>query len=184
MFERLLERLAQALESRSIAYMVIGGQAVLLYAEPRLTRDVDITLGLPVNRLAALTEVIGALGLKVRVDNAEDFVRQTMVLPCEDAASSIRVDFIFSNSPYEAEALSRVNRVTIGSSQVCYASVEDLIIHKLVAGRPRDIEDVRSILLKNPGYDRTYVQRWLAHFEQVTGGPLRAALADLERGSV
>jgi hypothetical protein len=54
----------------------------------------------------------------------------------EEAASSIRVDFIFSSSPYEAEALSRVNRVTIGGSQVCYPSVEDLIIHKLVAGRP------------------------------------------------
>lgn len=61
------------------------------------------------------------------------------------------------------------------------AVAEDLIIHKLVAGRPRDIEDVRSILLKNPGYDRAYVQRWLADFEQVTGGPLLAALSDRER---
>jgi hypothetical protein len=67
MFERLLERLAQALESRSIAYMVIGGQAVLLYAEPRLTRDVDVTLVLSVARLQTLLEVIGALGLRVRV---------------------------------------------------------------------------------------------------------------------
>ena len=41
MFERLLQRLAKALEGRSIAYMVIGGQAVLLYAEPRLARDID-----------------------------------------------------------------------------------------------------------------------------------------------
>lgn len=183
MFERLLERLAQALEGRSIAYMLIGGQAVLLYAEPRLTRDIDITLGLSVDRLPKLLEAIGPLGLRVRVENVEDFVRQTMVLPCEEAASSIRVDFIFSNSLYEAEALSRVNRVTIGSSQVRYASVEDLIIHKLVAGRPRDIEDVRSVLLRNADYDRAYVQRWLADFEQVTGGPLRAVLADLQCGS-
>jgi len=28
--------------------MVIGGQAVLLYGEPRLTRDIDITLGIGV----------------------------------------------------------------------------------------------------------------------------------------
>ena len=154
MFERLLERLAQALESRLIAYMVIGGQAVLLYAEPRLTRDIDITLGLSADRLPTLLDVIGTLGLRVRVENAEDFVRQTMVLPCEEVASSIRVDFIFSSSPYEAEALSRASRVKIGGSEVRYASVEDLIIHKLVAGRPRDIEDVRSILLKNSSYWR------------------------------
>ena len=101
MFERLLEKLARALEERSIACMVIGGQAVLLYAEPRLTRDVDITLGLPVARLATLLEVIDPLGL-----------------------------------------------------------------------------------LKNPGYDRAYLQRWLADFERLTGAPLRVVLADLESGSV
>jgi predicted nucleotidyltransferase len=184
MFERLLEKLARALDERSIAYMVIGGQAVLLYAEPRLTRDIDITLGLSAARLPTLLEIITVLGLKVRVQSAEDFVRQTMVLPCEEAASSIRIDFIFSTSPYEAVALSRVRRVKIGGSEVRYASVEDLIIHKLVAARPRDIEDVRSVLLRNPGYDRAYVQRWLEDFEQVTGAPLRAALADLERGIV
>ena len=80
MFERLLERLAQALEKRSIAYMLIGGQAVLLYAEPRLTRDVDVTLGLSVTRLPALLDVVHALNLRIRVQDAEDFVRQTMVL--------------------------------------------------------------------------------------------------------
>jgi hypothetical protein len=63
---------------------------------------------------------------------------------------------------------------------VRYASLEDLIIHKLVAGRPRDIEDVRSILVRNADYDREYVQRWLADFEAVTGDPLRLVLADLE----
>jgi len=70
--------------------------------------------------------------------------------------------------------------VRIGASEVRYASLEDLIIHKLVAGRPRDIEDVRSILVRNADYDREYVQRWLADFEAVTGDPLRRVLADLE----
>lgn len=65
MFERLLEKLGQVLEEHSIPYMVIGGQAVLLYAEPRLTRDIDITLGLPVAQLQTLLQVIAVLGLKV-----------------------------------------------------------------------------------------------------------------------
>jgi hypothetical protein len=43
------------------------------------------------------------------------------------------------------------------------------------------LQDVRSILFKNPRYDRPYVQRWLADFEQVTGAPLGAALAEVER---
>lgn len=182
MFERLLERLARELEARSIAYMVIGGQAVLLYAEPRLTRDIDITLGLSADRLPSLREVVAALRLGIRVTEPEDFVRQTLVLPCEEPQTGIRIDFIFSNSAYEAEALSRVKRVRIGASEVRYASVEDLIIHKLVAGRSRDIEDVRGILLKNPSYDADYVRRWLKHFEEITHAPLLAALSGLERG--
>jgi hypothetical protein len=45
MFTPLLERIALGLEKRQIAYMIIGGQAVLIYGEPRLTRDMDVTLG-------------------------------------------------------------------------------------------------------------------------------------------
>ncbi len=37
MFTQLLERLATALDLAEIPYMIIGGQAVLLYGEPRLT---------------------------------------------------------------------------------------------------------------------------------------------------
>jgi predicted nucleotidyltransferase len=72
--------------------------------------------------------------------------------------------------------------VRVGGSEVRYASVEDLIIHKIVAGRPRDIEDVRGILLKNPAYDTNDVRRWLKHFEEITDSPLLAALSDLQRG--
>ncbi|ALA57272.1 hypothetical protein NITMOv2_0837 [Nitrospira moscoviensis] len=45
MFAELLERLAGALDQAHLPYMVIGGQAVLLNGDMRLTRDIDITLG-------------------------------------------------------------------------------------------------------------------------------------------
>ena len=44
--KNLLTRLAHALDEKKIPYMIIGGQAMLLYGEPRLTRDVDVTVGL------------------------------------------------------------------------------------------------------------------------------------------
>ncbi len=43
MFEHLLAKIATALNKAEIPYMVIGGQAVLLYGEPRLTKGIDIT---------------------------------------------------------------------------------------------------------------------------------------------
>ena len=39
MFEELLSRISASLNKHSIPYMIIGGQAVLLYGEPHLTRD-------------------------------------------------------------------------------------------------------------------------------------------------
>ena len=45
MVESLLAKISLRLEQRGIPYMVIGGQAVLVHGEPRLTRDIDITLG-------------------------------------------------------------------------------------------------------------------------------------------
>ena len=165
MFSSLIERLAVSLDSAGIAYMLIGGQAVLLYGEPRLTRDIDITLGLPPSDVERLLALAANLAAEVLADKPAEFAAETSVLPCRDSATSIRIDFIFSWSAYEQEALSRVNKVTLGASQVCFASPEDVVVHKMVAGRPRDLEDVRSILVKNPGLDLDYIRKWLAEFD-------------------
>lgn len=70
-----------------------------------------------------------------------------MVLPCLDKRSGIRIDFIFSFSPYEAAALKKAREIKIDTRSVKIAAPEDLIIHKLIAGRPRDLEDVRSVII-------------------------------------
>jgi hypothetical protein len=44
-FPDLLARLTRELDGRAIPFMLIGGQAVLLHGTPRLTEDIDVTLG-------------------------------------------------------------------------------------------------------------------------------------------
>jgi len=166
MFEALLEQIAKGLDSRGIPYMLIGGQAVLLYGEPRLTRDVGVTLGAGPEKLPVVLDWIRSAGLQVLTATPEEFVANTLVLPCQEPLSGIRVDLIFSLSPYERQAIGRSRSVAIGKSGVRYATAEDLVIHKLVAGRARDIEDVRSVLLKNPGLDAEYIRHWLSELEK------------------
>jgi len=72
-FESLLKKLSQELNLQSIPYMVIGGQAVLLYGEPRLTKDIDITLGMNVGEVQKLINLINTLGLKILVDDYKQF---------------------------------------------------------------------------------------------------------------
>jgi hypothetical protein len=41
MFEKLISTLGLLLSKNKIPYMIIGGQAVLLYGIPRLTKDIE-----------------------------------------------------------------------------------------------------------------------------------------------
>jgi len=180
-FQKLLKKISRELKKASLPYMVIGGQAVLLYGEPRLTRDIDIALGIGVNELGKVKKIIPAMGLKILVKNDKEFVQRTMVLPTIDKESGIRVDFIFSFSPYEREAIKRARDIKMGRTLVKFASLEDVVIHKVISGRGRDIEDVKSILLKNLGYDSDYIARWLKEFDHSLGEKFLELFSNIEK---
>lgn len=178
-FSALLARIASTLETRGIPYMVIGGHAAVLYGEPRLTRDIDITLGVGPDRLGELLEIVRDADL-VPAQEAQDLALRNYVLPCADPATGIDVDLILSVSAYEQEALRRARAVAVGGVNVRFASVEDVLIHKIVAGRPRDIEDARAILAKSHTLDRPYLLRWLREFEATLSSPLVKQFKELE----
>ena len=73
--------------------MVIGGQAVLFYGEPRFTKDIDITLGVGIEKLDDLIKIVTNLKLKILTDKPKDFVKELMVLPVAEEASGIRISF-------------------------------------------------------------------------------------------
>jgi hypothetical protein len=178
-FQRLLKKVASSLDKFQIPYMVIGGQAVLLYGEPRLTKDIDITLGVGVDHLGEMKKIVDRLSLKYLTENVDDFAKETMVLPVIDQKSGIRIDFIFSYSPYERQAIERARKIAFGRTGVKFASLEDLVIHKMIAERPRDIEDVQSILLRNPEYDSQYIEKWLSQFDSALDKKYRESFAEL-----
>ena len=179
MFESLLALLARELDRAGIPYMVIGGQAVQLYGEPRMTRDIDVTVGLGSEGLARVLAVCGRCALKPLPARPDDFVRETMVLPALEERTGIRVDFVFSFTDYERQAIGRSRPVELAGTQVRFAAVEDVVIHKLVAGRPRDLEDARSIVIKNPGLDRGHVESWLAAFDRALDRDITASFRRL-----
>ena len=178
---QLLAALAQHLDKRGIPYMIIGGQAVLVYGEPRVTRDIDVTVGLTPDRFREIPPMAEAVGLTPLVDNPEAFSRQNFVAPYGHNLTGLRVDVIFSFTPYEQEALRRVRSIPVGGVHVRFASPEDVVIHKIFAGRPRDLEDARGILAKNPTIDQGYVRRWLRELADASDRPLEDNFATLVR---
>lgn len=180
MFENLLKKIASQLLKQNIPYMIIGGQAVLAHGEPRLTKDIDVTLGIGVDEWRRMEVVIREIGWQYLIRDVENFVKETMVLPVMDKESGIRIDFIFSFSPYERQAISRALDIELGGVAVKFAALEDVVILKIIAGRPRDIEDAKSILVKNPGYDRVYIREWLGEFDSSLEEDFTETFSNLE----
>lgn len=169
-FQDLIARVARALDSRGIPFMLIGGQAVLLHGEPRLTQDIDVTLGAGPQRLDDLLEATRQAALDPLPDDPAAFVRDTWVLPCEEPETALRVDFVFSTTPYEGKAIERAVRVEIAGESVPFASAEDLLLHKIFAGRPRDLEDAEGVVRrKGSDLDWAYVRKWAERFAEIPG---------------
>ena len=86
--------------------------------------------------------------------------------PLEDINTAIRIDLIFSQTDYEKSAIQRSIKIELKGIKVNFATVEDLLIHKIFAGRPKDFEDVKILILKNPGINKNYVRKWLKDFDK------------------
>ena len=120
MFERLLEQIAAELASRSLPYLIVGGQAVLVHGEPRLTRVIDVTLGVDVDRLDDLLAIVTHAGWNVLVQTPRDFVQKTSLLKiggnchCEEpkATKQSRNSLIAKNT--------RLPRCARNDSMMCY----------------------------------------------------------------
>lgn len=150
--------------------MLIGGQAVLLHGRPRLTEDVDVTLAMGPEGLPTILEAAASLGLEPLPDDVEGFVQETFVLPAADPETALRVDFIFSTTPYERQAIDRAEIVELEGAAVPFATAEDLLLHKLFAGRARDLEDAESVVRrKGADLDWDYLERWAREFAAIPG---------------
>ena len=182
-FSSLIAGISRELRAKRLSFMLIGGQAVLLHGRPRLTEDIDITLAADPSRLNDVLEACVALKLRALPEDIESFVQQCFVLPVLHDETGVRVDFIFSTTPYERVAIDRAVIVELRDEFVPFATAEDLIVHKLFAGRPIDLEDAAAVVRrKGPDLDWRYVEKWVGEFSEVPGREdLPDLLADLRK---
>jgi hypothetical protein len=142
----LLAALAVTLSRLRIPWYVFGAQAVIIWGRPRLTADLDITVRLGADEPEHLVRALEKAGFHLRVEGEKEFVRRTRVLPFVHRASELPVDIVLAGPGLEEAFLSRAVAVTVAGVRVPVISPEDLIATKILAGRPKDIEDVRGIL--------------------------------------
>ena len=143
--ETTLLKIAEIFNRNDIPYILIGGYSMALHGCPRLTQDLDITLGLDTDSLDKLLHICGS-DFKTLVTDPREFAEKTNVLLLEDKETGIRIDLIFSFIEFERQAVSNADTIEIDGVLIKNASIENLIIYKILAGRERDKEDVKILL--------------------------------------
>jgi hypothetical protein len=163
----VLAAVADVLRSGGLRWYVFGAQAVLVYGRPRLTADLDITVAAQDEQVPELVSRLGAAGLRLQSEATESFVRRTRVLPFVHEATGIPVDIVLAGPGLEAEFLANARDLVVAGVRVPVISPEDLVVTKLLAGRPKDIDDVDGILREQlPALDLARCRRFLSMLEE------------------
>ncbi len=141
-----IQRLLAKFDNRGV---IIGGIAVGFLGRPRLTEDVDAMFLL----------------------STQQFAHKNRVLLLQHAPTETNVDISLGVLPFEEEMVERRIVQSTSTLSIRLPTPEDLIIMKAVAHRPKDLEDIRTIIDKNPKLDVDRIRQWTKSFADVLETP-------------
>lgn len=150
------------LDGANIGYMLTGSMAMNYYAQPRMTRDIDVVVALrPAD--AALVAQLFSPDYYVSPEAVESSIANHSMFNLIHHESVIKVDCIVrKQGEYRLEEFSRRHRIKIEDFETWIVSKEDLILSKLLWAKDSHSElqlrDVKNLV--STGCDRDYIQRW------------------------
>jgi hypothetical protein len=165
---------------------VIGGMAVQRWGEPRLTQDVDVTVLVDPGSAERLVDEVLERFPGRRVDSRTFALTYRVLLV--RAANGVAIDLALGSTGFESESVERSTPWEVEPGcPIRTCSAEDLIVHKLIAGRPRDLADIDGIVMRQfARLDLERIRTWIAGFAGLKedtdlGRPLEMALVAARR---
>ena len=152
------------LDAANVPSMVIGGVAASVLGQPRLTQDVDALALLPESDWARVIAAADRHGIAPRIENPLEFASRSRVLLMRHVGSRIDIDLTFGSLLFERAAIENSEVHEIGGLRVHLPRIEDLLIMKAVAGRPKDLQDIEGLLAANPNADIAVARQWIREF--------------------
>lgn len=142
--------------------MLTGSVAMSYYAQPRMTRDIDMVVALERAHIEKISGLFGS-DYYVSEEAVSEAVRRKSMFNIIHFESVIKVDFIvLVKTPFGAKAFERRSIVSLRDFQTTIISREDLILSKLLwskdSGSEMQLRDVRNLLDAN--CDLSYLRLW------------------------
>jgi hypothetical protein len=150
------------LDGAGIAYMLTGSMAMNYYAQPRMTRDIDVVVALRPADAVRMVRLFSP-DYYVSREAVVSSIAQQSLFNLIHNESVIKVDCIVrKQSEYRLAEFNRRQRIKIEDFETWIVSKEDLILSKLFWAKDSHSElqlrDVKNLVLT--GCDRAYIQRW------------------------
>jgi len=158
----IVRDISQRFEQVGIPYMLSGSMAMNYYAQPRMTRDIDVVIAIAPDDVHRVADLFQSDYYVSEESIRESIVRESIFnLVHQD--SVIKVDWIIrKRSEYRRVEFERRHRISILDFSTFIVSKEDLIISKLFWAKDSHSEiqlgDVKNLLAT--GYDAAYLQHW------------------------
>jgi len=144
MFEDFKELLS-AFNAHEVRYLIVGGYAVSLHAEPRATKDLDILISADAENGEAIYAALAEFGAPVGGLSAKDFTEPDNFFRM--GTPPVMVDILprISGIDFEDAWQRRVNIQIDDTLTVPFISRQDLLVAKISAGRAQDLADVAAL---------------------------------------
>lgn len=163
-----LRQIWTTLEPLEVPMAVMGGIAVSAWGHVRTTQDVDVLVGIEMARSDALLNTVFRGGFRAkrrpalfRIDR-QDIVQLLYTPP--EVHWPIQVDLLLVGSEYQKAAIDRrvATKLPGLDTPISVLSCEDVILHKLLAGRVIDRADAAMLLRENRDIiDMDYLRAWI-----------------------
>jgi hypothetical protein len=139
----------------------IGGLAVQRWGEPRVTRDVDLTVLAGFGNEERIIDPL-LQNYAARIQDAKEYALRRRVLLLT-APGGAGIDVLLGALPYEENLIKRATPFEFDPGvKIRTCSAEDLMIMKLFAGRPLDIRDAEGVAVRNADrLDWPYIEEQL-----------------------
>ena len=150
------------LESAGIAYMLTGSVAMSVYAEPRMTRDIDLVVELAPGDAPRVTALFSP-GYYVSEEAVESAISEQRMFNLFDMARLVKVDLVVrKDDEFRRHEFGRRQQCQLGGRGVWVVSKEDLILSKLVWAASSEsalqLSDVRKLVASRA--DEAYLREW------------------------
>lgn len=127
-----------------VEYLVVGAHAVIFYAEPRYTKDLDIWVNTSEENAKKIWNALKIFGAPIENISVTDFTDTNMIY--QIGIEPNRIDILMGIAGVNFnDAYSRAVKSTYGEIPIKILSKEDLIKSKLAAGRKQDLLDIERL---------------------------------------